>query len=307
MEPQTPDVATVPSPALDYQPGGPVRRRRRVALLLAVASLAVLCVWQGPASYRRAVRSYWARQVANYRAPADRVVYEEDPARWPALLAQGGYRNMLSSSPGWCSYVAYMAEPVQRLAEAGSLRLGGTAVFAHARRTPSGKQRVVVVWLPYNAVRCDANGATPDNQVNMTFFTSVWDGAKLHEDRAAPWLAPDRIARDRTTPLYARMMAGQPDPNDPAHFTIPFEMGEYSDVIDGYLREDDSVVLLPRNHEHMLNPNVGRRTRRRGRARRRGRRAEPRGAAVDAAVLLRRLGGRRRATSARRRSTSASG
>src|SRR5687767_7489630 len=88
------------TPSLDYQPGQAVRRRRRRKQFLAavvVATLVALCAWQGPGAYRWMVRAYWARQVATYRAPADLVVYEEDPAQWPALLARGGYRNMPAS------------------------------------------------------------------------------------------------------------------------------------------------------------------------------------------------------------------
>jgi hypothetical protein len=249
-----PDDATA---SLEYQPAHPVRRRRRrnrVLGAVVIAALVAACAWQAPPTYRWAVRAYWARQVANYRAPPDQVVYEEDPSLWPALLARGGYRNMPSSSPGWCSFVAYMNEPVRRFAAAGELRLGGTAVFAHARRNPSGKERVVVVWLPYNAVRCNEKGATPDNQVQMTFLTGVWDGTKVHERRVDLWVAPDRIARDRTTPLYARLCAGQPAISDPTQFTIALELSEYFDVIDGYLRDDDTVLLRPRSHQHMLNP-----------------------------------------------------
>src|SRR5690349_14024855 len=102
------------TPALDYQPGHPVRRRRRRTRFLGalvVAAFVALCAWQGPGAYRRAVRAYWARQVAHYRAPADLVVYEEDPAQWPSLLARGGYRSMPSNAPGWCPFVAYMNEP----------------------------------------------------------------------------------------------------------------------------------------------------------------------------------------------------
>ena len=250
-----PDDAT---PSLDYQPGQPVRRRRRRTRLLAavvVASLVAASAWQGPVAYRWAVRTYWAGQVANYRAPPDLVVYEEDPTQWPALLARGGYRSPPSNLPGWCPFVAHVNEPVRRFVETHELMAGGDAVvFAHARQTPSGRERVVIVWLPYNAVRCNDKGATPDNQVQMTFFTGVWDGATLHEGRVDLWVAPDRVARDRTTPLYARLCAGQPALSDPTQFTMAMEMGEYFDVIDGYLRDDDTVLLRPRSHQHMLNP-----------------------------------------------------
>src|SRR3954454_9414678 len=81
-------------PRLDYAPPKPHRRRRLVRglalLLLAVAAVAVGWRW-GPAAWRRAELLYWQRQCLAYTAPPAQVVYEEDPARVQALLADGWY------------------------------------------------------------------------------------------------------------------------------------------------------------------------------------------------------------------------
>jgi hypothetical protein len=162
---------------------------------------------------------------------------------------------MKASSPGWNPFVASIVPEVERLARAGDLRLGGTAVFCHARKTPSGRDRLVVVWLANNGVRCNAQGATPDNQVQIEFHTSVVDGGTVVSERFTPvWVAPQSVAENRQTPLYARLFAGQPAIADPTHFTIAFDLDLYNDVIDGYLRDDDTVILRPRNHDHPLNP-----------------------------------------------------
>src|SRR5688500_6721617 len=90
----TESAPTGAATALDYQSGRAVRRRRRrnrVLGAVVVAALVALGAWQGPRVYRAAERAYWARQVAGYRALPDQVVYEEDPARWPALLGRPGY------------------------------------------------------------------------------------------------------------------------------------------------------------------------------------------------------------------------
>ena len=248
---------SVPAPQIDYEPGAASRRRktrRRWAALVALIAVVVAVVWQGPAAKRRLVRAYWEHRVASHVAPADRVVYEEDPGRWPALLAQPGYRRMPASSPGWSDHVALANRPVERLAEITELRLGSTALFAHARRTPGGRERLVVVWAPSNAVRPNAQGATPDNQVRLHLSVSVVDGEQARVTMRAPWIAPQSVAENRTTPLYARLYAGQVDPADPTHFTIPFEIGDHADVLDGYLRDDDKVDLRPRKLDHPLNP-----------------------------------------------------
>jgi hypothetical protein len=236
---------------LEYEPDDTIRRRRRVRrwfTIVAILAIVALAWWQGPATYRRLARAYWQYHIARYTAPADRVVYEEDPSRWAALLAQPAYRKMPVSSPGWSPFVAYIAEPVQGLFEVTAARPGATAVFAHARRTPGGRERTVVVWMSYNAIRPDAQGASPDNQVVIGLCTNLIGGPTPCEAMPHVAIAPPSVAENRSTPLYA----GQPDPLDPAHFTIAYEIGEYADVLDGYLRDDDTVDLRPRKYDHPL-------------------------------------------------------
>jgi hypothetical protein len=43
------------------------------------------------------------------------------------------------------------------------------------------------------------------------------------------------------------VFAGQPDPSDPAHFTIGYQIWGQQDVLDGRLQDDDQVTLLPRH------------------------------------------------------------
>jgi hypothetical protein len=97
---------------LEYEPDDTIRRRRRVRrwfTIVAILAIVALAWWQGPATYRRLARAYWQYHIARYTAPADRVVYEEDPSRWAALLAQPAYRKMPVSSPGWSPFIAYRA------------------------------------------------------------------------------------------------------------------------------------------------------------------------------------------------------
>jgi hypothetical protein len=246
------------SAQLDYERVDPARRRRMRRRVLLIVSLALITAgawWRGPAVYRYATRLYREHQVYTYTAPADRVVYEEDPARWPALLAQPAYHNAPYIPAVQCPFIAHFVEPVKQFAEATQLRIGDIALFAHSRRTQSGKERLVIVWIPNNGTRMSAQGASPDNQARFfDLCTSVYGGPKFLAGGADPWIAPQSLAENRQTPLYARIYAGQIDPADASHFTIPYQIGDYTDFLDGYLRDDESVLLRPHNYFHPMNP-----------------------------------------------------
>src|SRR5882724_47966 len=85
----------MPPPAtdrpLEYAPGGPVRRRRRIrriVLLLAVLSLTATGRRWGPAAWDHAQLLYWQRQCMNYTMPAGSAMWETDPAKAAALVKE---------------------------------------------------------------------------------------------------------------------------------------------------------------------------------------------------------------------------
>ena len=64
--------------------------------------------------------------------------------------------------------------------------------------------------------------------------------------RKAAVLGSPGMGPDLWVQIYkskVRMFAGQPDPADPAHFTIRYELDDQPHVIDGWLRDDDTVLL----------------------------------------------------------------
>ena len=50
---------------------------------------------------------------------------------------------------------------------------------------------------------------------------------------------------------FLRIHAGQPDPADPSHFTIPYVLNGKPGVIDGYLRANGRVMLEPREGQFL--------------------------------------------------------
>jgi hypothetical protein len=51
---------------------------------------------------------------------------------------------------------------------------------------------------------------------------------------------------DLRLPAQATIFAGQPDPNDPTHFTIDYAFNGQRNTIDGWVLNDGGVKLEPR-------------------------------------------------------------
>jgi hypothetical protein len=153
-----------------------------------------------------------------YTPSPDQVVYEEGPTTRPAytgpvpacwlLLAASGTNNQ-----GYC---------------AGTRSL----LFLHARRSPGGHERLVYV-----------QSGLADHEIVA--------GAIVPGTLSSPpqWME----TKNRTMGMQfdyedaLRLTAGQIDPADPSHFTITYRFQDQAGVIDGWLRDDDTISLRPQN------------------------------------------------------------
>ena len=191
-----------------------------------------------------------------YTAPADRVVYEEDPARAAALIARDplyypveafdlatGQRvpsidqpPVLREEPLWSQYNG---------APRGTKR---NVLFLHERISRSGGRQMVAVEMSSQLQSME------DGSLGIFRFLSCWpiDSETVEIDGGAPrriLLAADPISADLTQrfspPFPLRVYAGQPDPHDASRFTIAYELRGHRGLIVGVLGDDSHVVLTP--------------------------------------------------------------
>jgi hypothetical protein len=102
---------------------------------------------------------------------------------------------------------------------------GPPPAFLHARQNRHGRQRLVTVLF-------DSDG-------------QMW----RVESRQSVLHMGEAAIVDRDATRHARIFAGQPDPQDLSHFTIPIEFisgprAGQRDVIDGWLLDDGRTVRL---------------------------------------------------------------
>jgi hypothetical protein len=226
--------------------------------LVALSLLGLTALRWGPPAWEYAKVRYYQRQCLNYTAPPDQVVYEEEPAAAARLLL-----NPSDYAPFrwdfWAPANAKMPAPAaarilpvyQKFEELNSRRMGmpgGTAfesvLFLHERTTRRGERRLVKVTLiaaPFSfwAYVIDSDRYESQRWAQANRGNGVIEPFDANPRRSnAPWAA---------NPPQLRIYAGQPDPNDASHFTIRYQAWGQTDVMDGYLVNNDTVTLKPRN------------------------------------------------------------
>jgi hypothetical protein len=312
----TPDaIENTSAASVPYAPPPPLWRRkraRRLAITAAVLLPLAFVGWQwGPALYRHAQHLYWQRQCVQYVLPPGTVVYEEDPQRATVLLAENGsaYRpvrpdvashDIRFSGPlvGFPNPHVVIRERPPALDQllpsfdaTDGIRWDGV-VFMHQRRSPGGRERLVIVPLFMGGAYSD--GHILINQVAVVSLASPRsltravlvndprsDSRPTHETVCAMRACCRTVdtagkVSNQFVPSL-RIFAGQPDPSDASHFTIEYEVREVKNhplcselakndvlwergVLHGWLRDDDTVDFrvsgpLAKHFPEMAMPN----------------------------------------------------
>jgi hypothetical protein len=195
---------------------------------------------------------------------AETVAYEEDPAA-AALLLKGPdyspYALMRSSGPNgpatlvqaaafqprcWRNLGTLATLPMATLFARGWGGTGapGAIIFLHERISPAGHRRLLCV-----SYGPDPTTFQPEFIAGFDYDASAATPATLTKPPsfAQRAYAIDVLSAYVRTPPLVRVYAGQPDPTDPAHFTIRYKIWGKEDTLDGRLQDDDQITLTPRH------------------------------------------------------------
>jgi hypothetical protein len=227
---------------LDYVPAprwyGRRAWRRMVIVVVLLGGTAAALRW-GPALWLTMRLLYWQRQALNYTASPDQIVYEEQPQSAKKLLAgTGGYApfTTYSNSNTMAAFVPVCQSKLSGVLFRPGPLLGPT-LFLHELKTPDGRSHLVLVEYQVGS--------------NATRFN-----CRIEIIRPATPLKPAATAPNSTAMLFTpagsqdpqvRVYAGQPDPADPSHFTIRYEMWGQSDILDGRIDNTPRVTLTAKN------------------------------------------------------------
>jgi len=234
---------------LEYskRPARRIPRWLRIAGLSLLGTLIVISAEENlPEVMSRYDSWMFQHKMMHLDRPADRVIYEEDPVRSAMLANDPNYKPIVPFSRDFDA-AAPTTQPlgiayVDPIAQTRIIRPWGVRclVLSHLLRMPSGAERLVVVYCVPNKIGW--------KDVREYFFLRVFDpGLPLQGMRMTARIGGiDRPPPDAETHSPLRVYAGQVDPADPTHFSVRFQRGQESGVIDGYLKDDESVSLKVR-------------------------------------------------------------
>jgi hypothetical protein len=260
-------MTTATTAPLEYAPGAPLRRRkrvRRVVTLIVLLALLFPAYRYGPPAYRRMVLLYEQHRCLAYTAPADEIVYDEASSTTASRATQPGYA-MLTVRLWRASVSAAVRQPAPLVAFAPNLPPAGTAqpgmtsggrilprsgaiptggvLFVHELRNKAGHRRLAVVQRT----------PTESGPFAYPFGLEV----ALYEP--ATFRAPARYVGTQPPVTYIDMLsginplipirplrfyAGQVDSADPAHMTIRYELDGQQGVVDGRLNDTGDDLIL---------------------------------------------------------------
>jgi hypothetical protein len=244
-------MSATTTPALEYAPGAPVRRRkriRRVMMLLVILAIGSAGWRLGPAARDRATLLYWQRQCTNFEFPRDVVLYETDAAKAAALLWRPEPEYVPLPFYGHnqpvVTHAVYQPRCLREFATRTSAATSPgqrSPIFCHERRTPAGQRRLVIVytrpWSDFGPL-WEWELYEPAGVISGPKLISAGTQTGSHRGVGGGWEIPQRVGAGQADPA---------DPADPTRFTIPWILGgRPSGVYEGRLTDDDKVVITRR-------------------------------------------------------------
>jgi hypothetical protein len=254
-----PQGASINPPPLSYEPT--IRRRRRTwtwakrSLITLSLFAAVIAVWRfGPHARRFARIWYWQWECMHFSPPPGAVAYEKLPPGKPKPAIGPPYID--ADDPQVIAVRTYVLpwgdppptsvsrEPIcwiRFLQASGNTTCGiepSSLLYCHQLTSPTGHLRLVTIEKDF----FDRNGNTlPDRLRAAVYPPAGWAGC-VNVD---PW--NNRWVDGLWIEGPSRFFPGQPDPADASHFTIEYQWPDgVHGMIDGYLRDDEDVVMTVR-------------------------------------------------------------
>jgi hypothetical protein len=217
-------------PQLDYAQKPPLHQRRswRTGIaLVVISSLIFSAYFILPTAWRRARMMYWQNRCLHYQAASTVCVLKCDPDKIPNSWTIGD-----------------MNSPWSRFADSISANVAATqfddTVFVHEMVRPDGAHRLVHIF-PRNRMTT-LYRETPFFLTGEAYEPGSWGNDPRYISRTTRlFLLPNN-----PFPVQFKIYSGQFDPANPSHLTIDYEVQGARHTIDGWLDNNDNLLLAKR-------------------------------------------------------------
>jgi hypothetical protein len=230
---------------LHYAPLPPPHRRRAFTRVVVIAAIlaALLAAWGHIPQFRERVRLFrLQRSCLHYKPPDGTIALRLSPA-----TSKSQFRVSVAQSTTaqpWVTLYATLSPP--------GLKSDGTA-FVHERTSPAGHRRLVCVDLSGDSLGYKGRGLSlPFVSTELVFTTKVFEVGTFTVPKEFPI---GRFLYCTTPPDVPVTVAyGKADDKDDSHFTIELDADDVTRIIDGWLLDDDRLVLEFRDGDHATPP-----------------------------------------------------
>ena len=200
---------------IEYAPRPSNLRSRRVVRFVIWLAVLLLLLPAGvkgvPLAWHRAQLLYWQRKAMAYTLPPGTIALDE--------------KTVPSAATAWDRFYQLYSPPG---------RVTFPTLFLHERQSAGGERRLVVV----EAISTFHMKGSEEGMALSVLVVRPGTGLSPPEIRSDSAHYPP-IIYGKTLRIYA----GQVDPGDPSHFSIRGESDGKAFVIDGWLRDDDTVSI----------------------------------------------------------------
>jgi len=190
----------------------------------------------------------------NFTLPSDTIVYEEEPTAAANLIANQPTQYVPTMV--WChpnsrpplNAACRKVPPLDNFAFAARTLIAPARApiyFLHERQSPAGHRRLVTVTAGGSLTHLYNGPPRPILLWEGNYEVLIPSGLTTSDCEIAKY-DEFNVGRTLWHAPQLRVYAGQPDPNDPAHFTIRYQMWGQEDVLDGRLNDDETITLSPR-------------------------------------------------------------
>jgi len=220
---------------LNYDRGESSVRWTRWTLIVLAVVVAGFATRQGHKTFwdwwheRQERKRVLAIQSAcmNFMFPPNLPVYTEEFAWQP-----GSYSKVHSHAAEGTHYPKGLENLLGRADNVSSVGDCAALVLLHSRETPDGREFLLALGVEERLVDVQ------DTFMSGAAFAPTSSSSPPKPVRTYQFLP--MLSRRR---VPVRVSAAQPDPNNRNHFTIPYQAGDESGLVDGYLQNDLSIRL----------------------------------------------------------------